>query len=131
MAHLRTKEYKIFDPRDGVLAATGDELLDASVVKRDEHWWMCLAGQARGQGTPNLFSAALAKGAPLSATGWEPVRDKAGELQPLATDAQSKPWSLAGGRHCPAYAKGWDPQKKAWVERIYYAGGTEFCLGTV
>ncbi len=53
------KEHKIVDPRDGVLAATGDELLDASVVQRHGTWWMYVAGQAHGQGAPNIFSATL------------------------------------------------------------------------
>jgi hypothetical protein len=41
----------------------------------------------------------------------------------------SAAWDLKGGRHCPAYVKGWDPQRAAWVERIYYAGGAENVWG--
>ena len=41
----------------------------------------------------------------------------------------SKAWDLKGGRHCPAYVRGWDPQRKAWVERIYYAGGASDVWG--
>lgn len=126
---LAGKEHKIFDPRDGLLAATGDELLDASVVQRNGAWWMYLAGQAHGQGAPNLFSATLPQNAPLSAQGWSPTRDTSGELQPLAGRSRSKAWDGAGGRHCPAYVKGWDPKKERWVERIYYAGGAEFAWG--
>lgn len=34
-----------------------------------------------------------------------------------------------GGRHCPSYVKGWDPTRRAWVERIYYAGAAENLWG--
>lgn len=128
-AKLSGLEHKVFDPRDGLLAPTGDELLDSSVVLRNGVWWMCLAGQARGQGAPELFSAALPTGVPLSAQGWIPTRDAVGELQPLAARSRSRTWDGAGGRHCPAYVKGWNPQKQAWVERIYYAGAAEFAWG--
>lgn len=121
--------YKIFDPRDGSLATTGDELLDASVAQRNGAWWMRLAGQAHGQGAPNLFSATLPEGVPLSAQGWFPERDASGELRPLAGNRRSKVWDERGGRHCPAYVKGWNPAKETWVERIYYAGGEEFVWG--
>jgi hypothetical protein len=126
---LRGTEHKIFDPRDGLLAATGDELLDASVVQRDGAWWMCLAGQAHGQGAPDIFSAALPQNAPLSAQGWTPARDTSGELQPLAGKGHSRTWDEAGGRHCPAYVRGWHSKRGKWVERIYYAGGAEFARG--
>ena len=129
MTQIKGTEYKIFDPRDGVLAATGDELLDASVVRRNDAWWMCLAGQARGHGAPNLFSATLPKGNSLSAEGWTPLRDASGKLLPLADNDQGSSWNAAGGRHCPAYVKGWDLEKNKEVERIYYAGGAEFVWG--
>jgi hypothetical protein len=35
----------------------------------------------------------------------------------------SHAWDLKGGRHCPSYVRGWDPDRGIWVERIYYAGG--------
>jgi hypothetical protein len=39
----RGTETKLFDPRDSP-AGIGTELLDASVVKRGDQWWMYLAG---------------------------------------------------------------------------------------
>lgn len=39
---------------------------------------------------------------------------------------RNKNWNDAGGRQ---YVKGWGPKSKAWVERIYYAGSTEFVRG--
>jgi len=126
---LRGTEHKIFDPRDVLLPTRGDELLDASVVQRNGAWWMCLAGQAHGQGAPNIFSASLPQKDPLSAQGWTPIRDALGELQPLAGKDHSKNWEGAGGRHCPSYVKGWDSKKGEWIERIYYAGGAEFAWG--
>jgi len=57
------RESKIFDPRDPSTAAHGSDLLDASVAKRGEEWWMVLAGQAGGSGATDLYSAMLPKGA--------------------------------------------------------------------
>ena len=126
---MQEKETKIFDPRDGSLGDTGDELLDPSVVFRNGQWCMYMAGQSHGQGAPNIFSSALPQGVPLSAKGWTPTRDTDGELKPLAGMNHSAVWDEAGGRHCPAYVKGWDPHRKEWVERIYYAGAAEFAWG--
>lgn len=73
-----------------------------------------------------LFSASLPPGAPLAATGWKltPDPDDSSRIAALAGHEFSAPWDLKGGRHCPAYVKGWDPQRQAWVERIYYAGAS-------
>jgi hypothetical protein len=46
---------KIFDPRDGSTGSGGDELIDCSVVRRNDQWWMYLAGQAHGQGAHRTF----------------------------------------------------------------------------
>ena len=109
------RESKIFDPRDPSTAAHGSDLLDASVAKRGEEWWMVLAGQAGGSGATDLYSAMLPKGAPLSATGWKPLRDAVGRLAPLSARQRSAPWDGGGGRHCPSYVKGWDPERNVWV----------------
>lgn len=122
-------ETKIFDPRDPASASQGAELLDASVVKRHDQWWMYMAGQAEGHGATEVYSASLAPGAPLSATGWEITRNPAGELAPLAGRSLSAPWDGQGGRHCPSYVKGWDARRSQWVERIYYAGAAENLWG--
>jgi hypothetical protein len=119
-------ETKLFDPWDD---SAGTEVLDSSVTHREGRWWMVLAGQVRGHGAPQLFSAALDPGAPLSATGWQLTRDHAGVPAPLADQNQSRSWDGPGGRHCPSYAKGWDSHKQEWVERIYYAGGAENVWG--
>jgi hypothetical protein len=122
----RGTETKLFDPRDN---SAGTEVLDASVIRREGSWWMVLAGQVRGQGAPQLFSAALDPGALLSANGWEVTQDGAGAPAPLGAHNQSRSWDGPGGRHCPSYVKGWDPHKRQWVERIYYAGGAENVWG--
>jgi len=126
---MHQKETKIFDPRDGSLGDMGDELLDPSVVFRNGQWCMYMAGQAHGQGAPKIFSAVLPQGVSLSAKEWTPMRDIDGELKPLAEMKRSAAWDESGGRHCPAYVKGWNPHHKKWVERIYYAGAAEFVWG--
>lgn len=122
-------ERKIFDPHDASAGLGGAELLDASVVQRGEQWWMYLAGQAKGYGPTDLYSASLPSGAPLSATGWHLTRSPAGELAPLAGRNFSHAWDGNGGRHCPSHVKGWDPHKGEWVERIYYAGAADNLWG--
>ena len=47
----------------------------------------------------------------------------------MAGRSFSGAWDGPGGRHCPAYVKGWDPRKSEWVERIYYAGAAESLWG--
>jgi hypothetical protein len=90
---------------------------------------MYLAGQALGYGPTEIYSASLDAGAPLSASGWKPTRAAGGELVPVAGRDRSRPWDGHGGRHCPAYVKGWDAVKGDWVERIYYAGAAENLWG--
>ncbi len=125
---FRGKETRIFDPQDGQ-AGCGTEVLDASLVRRGDQWWLYLAGQAGGYGATQLFSAALDPGAPLSALGWKLTRVQAGELAPLAGQSMSHVWDGNGGRHCPSFVKGWDPHKREWVERLYYAGSAENLWG--
>jgi hypothetical protein len=125
---LGGKETRLFDPRNAP-SGGGTELLDASVVLRDGRWWMYLAGQTVGHGATRLFSASLEPGAPLSVHGWNLTRDDAGELAVLAGQSASQVWDGNGGRHCPSYVRGWDPQKQEWVERIYYAGAVENLWG--
>ncbi len=115
-------ETKVFDPRDGSTGSGGAELLDATVVLRGGQWWMYLAGQASGYGPTDIYSASLSPGAPLSASGWEITRNTTREVAPVAARTVSADWDGNGGRHCPSYVKGWDPEKGEWVERIYYAG---------
>ena len=122
-------ETKIFDPRDPATGTDGAELLDSSVVLRGDQWNMFLAGQAQGFGAPQLYSAALPKGAPLSATGWQLTRDASDELMPLAPPAVPGAWDSDGGRHGPAHVRGFDPNTSREVERIYYAGGRDHIGG--
>jgi hypothetical protein len=126
---LVIRESKIFDPRDASTPSFGCELLDPSVARRGDGWWMVLAGQPNGHGATDLFGASLPQGASLSATGWKPIRNAAGDLVPLAGRDRSSPWEGKGGRHSPSYVKGWDPERAAWVERIYYAGAAENLWG--
>jgi hypothetical protein len=125
-------ETKIFDPADGFGAVKDAvQVTDASVARRDGRWWMALAGRVHGHEAIQLFSARLPDGAPLSATGWVIDAEVADDSRTamLAMQARSAPWDLKGGRHCPAYVRGRDPASKAWVERIYYAGGAENIMG--
>jgi hypothetical protein len=122
-------EVKIFDPHDPSTGSSGAEVLDASVVRRGEQWWMYLAGQADGYGATDIYSASLSPGAPLSATGWKLTRDPLGKLSPVAARSLSGVWDGNGGRHCPSYVKGWDPTKGTWLERIYYAGAVDNLWG--
>ena len=123
------RETKVFDPRDAATGSGGAEVLDPSVVKRGGQWWMVLAGQAHGFGPPQLFSASLPAGAPLSSSGWALTLADSGGVAPLLPQSSPGAWDGDGGRHCPAYVKGWNPHASAWVERIYYAGAREQIWG--
>jgi hypothetical protein len=123
---MRGTETKIFDPADGFAPVTDAFILtDASVVKRGHRWWMYLAGRALNRPSIELFSASLPEGASLSAAGWK-LTSQSGDptkIADLAGHEFSKSWDLKGGRHCPSYVRGWDPQRKTSVERVYYARG--------
>jgi hypothetical protein len=122
-------ESKIFDPRDPSTGSRGDELSDATVVRRGDQWWMYLAGQIGGRGVTDCYSASLPPATPLSAHGWTLTRDAAGKLTPLAGQTRSAAWDGPGGRHCPSWVRGWDPVRGVWVERIYYAGSAGHLFG--
>jgi len=119
---------KVFDPASGFAEITNViELTDATLARRGDRWWMYLAGEAVGHEGIRLFSASLAPGAPLAASGWalttEPRDPK--KIALLASSERSAAWDLRGGRHCPAYVRGFDPGLGTWIERIYYAGASE------
>ena len=119
-------ETKIFDPADGFAPLTNAlEITDSTVAKRGDRWWIYVAGEAAGHEGVQLFSASLPAGAPLASQGWTltPDRNDSTRIALLAGHERSHVWDLKGGRHCPAYVRGWDPERKVWVERIYYAGG--------
>lgn len=126
------KETKIFDPADG-FAPLSDaaEMTDSTVFKRGDRWWIVVAGEGGSHAGLHLFSASLPDGAPLSATGWRltPDQNDPTKIALLAGYERSATWDLKGGRHCPSYVKGWDPERSAWVERIYYAGAAENLWG--
>ena len=86
---------------------------------------MYLAGTVLGRHGIHLFSASLPHGSPLAAKGWTltPSEHDPTRIALLADYAASQAWDLQGGRHCPSYVLGWDPDRQEWVERIYYAGG--------
>lgn len=103
---------------------------DCTLAKRQNQWWM-FAGGLEKQPDIQLFSAYLPPDAPLSAEGWAIFPDPTDAQRPalLAGKSNSFWWDGVGGRHCPSYVKGWDPEKSAWVERIYYAGAAHSFLG--
>jgi hypothetical protein len=108
-------ETKIFDPGDASTGSGGAELLDASVTRRQEQWWLYLAGQAHGYGATDIYAAYLPLGAPLPATGWLLQRGSDGQPTPIAGRSRSRARDGNGGRHCPSYVKGWDTHKRKWV----------------
>jgi hypothetical protein len=126
---LSETEFKVFDPRDPTTGSGGAELTDPCVVNRGNRYWLYLAGQADGHGATDIYSASLPPEAPLSSQGWTLTRDSAGQLTPLAGRNLSIGWDGKGGRHCPSYVRGWDGDAGQWVERIYYAGGSENLWG--
>jgi len=123
---------KLFDPADGFAPLTDPwAITDATLAKRGSQWWMYMAGKVAGRSSIDLFSASLPEGAPLSASGWKVTANSqdATKIALLGKQELSAPWDLKGGRHCPAYVRGWDPERGEWVERIYYAGGAENVWG--
>ena len=117
---------KIFDRADGFTPLIDPRnVTDATVVHRDGRWWMYLAGTVLGSHGIHLFSASLPPGTPLASTGWTltPSEHDPTKIALLARSEASHAWDLNGGRHCPSYVRGWDRERQAWVERIYYAGG--------
>ena len=122
---MSAAETKVFDPRDPSTGSNGDELPDPSVAFRDDRWRMFLAGQSQSDGSTDIFEASLPAASPLTPSGWVLTRKETGALEPLAGRQFSQWWDGKGGRHCPSYVRGWDPEKQAHVERIYYAGAAE------
>src|SRR5262249_22658216 len=128
-----------FDPAEG-FPPLGDviEVTDASLARRGDRWWMYLAGEAIGHEGIRLFSASLPAGAPLAASGWAltPEAHDPRKIALLAPSDRSASWDLRGGRHCPAYVRGFDPGRGEWIERVYYAGAPEtpwgpYAIGTL
>lgn len=123
---------RIFDAGKGYGSVTNLRILvDCTVVQRQGRWWMYACGVEKGSREIQLFSASLPEGAPLSATGWALTTDEKDPARPAlaAGKARSYWWDGAGGRHCPSYVKGWDPDRELWVERIYYAGAARDFMG--
>src|SRR5579859_6468033 len=122
------KVTKIFDPADGFAPITDlIEITDATLAKRGDRWWIYAAGEAQGQEGIQLFSASLPAGSPLGAEGWTLTASSGDStrIAILAGHERRHAWDLKGGRHCPAYVRGWDPHRGVWAERIYYAGAPE------
>lgn len=123
---------RIFDAGKGFAPITKLRILvDCTVAEREGRWWMYLCGVEHGSSEIQMFSASLPQGAGLSAAGWTLTPNEQDAERPaiLAGTARSYWWDGKGGRHCPSYVKGWDPEKNAWVERIYYAGASQNFMG--
>jgi hypothetical protein len=74
-----------------------------------------VAGQAHGSGATEIYRACLPAGEPLAPSRWKVIRNSAGDLEPIAGRSLSVRWDGKGGRHCPSYVRGWDPEKNVWV----------------
>lgn len=123
---------RIFDAGEGYGTISNlRTMVDCTVAKRDDRWWMFTCGVEHGSLEIQMFSASLPRGAPLSASGWQLTPDAQNPDRPalLAGKARSFWWDGKGGRHCPSYVKGWDPEKKLSIERIYYAGASQNFMG--
>lgn len=123
---------KIFDPADGFAPFVNAAVVtDSTLAQREGRWWMYLAGRLVDHEGIQIFSASLPEGVPLAARGWTLTADPAdaSRVAVLAPQARSREWDLRGGRHCPAFVRGWDPARQAWVQRIYYAGGADKVWG--
>lgn len=123
---------RIFDAGKGYGPLTNlRTMVDCTVAQHQGRWWMCICGVERGSHEIHLYSATLPEGAALSATGWTVTAKPEDPSRPAlaAGKKRSHWWDGTGGRHCPSYAKGWDPDKNAWVERIYYAGAARDFMG--
>jgi len=106
-------------------------MVDSTLVKRDDQWWMYVCGVEHTAHEIHMYSAALPQGSPLAAAGWTLIADAQDSTRPalLAPKPKSYWWDGKGGRHCPSYIKGWDPDRQEWVERIYYAGAAQHFMG--
>jgi hypothetical protein len=129
---MTTNTVRIFDASKGYGSIT--DLLtftDPTLFKRDHQWIMIAGGFTKQNPEINMFTASLPKGAPLSPNGWRIVPDSVNPNSPeiLAGKKASYPWDGKGGRHCPSFVKGFDPNKEKWVERIYYAGASQSFMG--
>lgn len=126
------KTTRIFDAGLGYSDLTGlRTLVDCTIANRDGRWWMFACGVEHGSPEIHIFSASLPQGAPLSAAGWTITTAPQSPERPalLAGKSRSHWWDGLGGRHCPSWVRGWDPEKNAWVERIYYAGAARNFMG--
>ena len=122
----------IFDAGNGYGSLTClKTMVDCTVTRRQDRWWMFTCGVDTTSREIDMFSASLPEGSPLSATGWTITPDPKDPARPaiLAGKTRSYWWDGKGGRHCPSYVAGWDPDKGAWAERIYYAGAARNFMG--
>lgn len=132
-------EIKIFDPRDCTSGSGGAELLDASVVRRNEQWWIYLAGQVGGYRATDIFSASLLPRVSLSATGWRLTHNAGGALAPLAGRSFTLRLGWQGRTALPVVSERMGPpaQTHRWNEftmpaRLRTSGGrtgSAFCNG--
>lgn len=131
-----TNVTRVFDAGKGFKPITDlMTFVDCTIAKRDNQWQMFAGGFSHGAGKfqvdITLFSASLPVGAPLSCQGWAIKADPTDPIKVcvLAGKFKSYSWDGKGGRHCPSYVRGFDPDRNLWVERIYYAGGAENFAG--
>src|ERR1700691_799449 len=67
---------RIFDAGKGYGSLTKlKTLVDCTIAKRDDQWWMFACGVDQTSWQIDMFSASLPTGAPLAAEGWSITAD--------------------------------------------------------
>ena len=128
---MKGTETKIFDPADGfgpLQRRRGSERPDRGQARQS-----MVAGQRRSRSrrqTRHSVGQRIAspRARRFSASGWAltPDPEDPHRVALLAGQEIGRAWDLHGGRHCPSYVRGWDPDRGEWAAaHLDYAGAAE------